>query len=460
MASPLDGLTKLLGSDVVKQILIWQVMGQIFAPILAPVVAELEKGVWSAAVEGSNGAVSIPLSPADLVDIAIKSHLKPETAAGLAAQSGVSPEQFKLLLESAGEPLGPQELLAAFRRAIIPEDADPTLPSLRQGIRESRINNKWITVLEALQWQPLTVGDAVDAWVESQISPEEAKTRLRVQGIKEEEATILFNTRGRPPSPSELLEMANRGLIPVEGTGPDVLSVQQGIFEGATKNKWWQALAQLRLYHPPPRTIVALLRAGAIPDELGLTLLKQAGLTDELATAYIKEAHQSKTATTRELTATNIATLYAAKAMTEAEAIAALEKIGYTPTDAALELELASAKVAQSQLTSATNRVRALYIGHHIEKADAIKTLGELGLPGDQVTHLVATWELERGLNVHTLTASELATAAFYGIISDQEAVDRMTHLGYGPRDAWIMLGNRKHAKPGIPEPTSNVPPA
>lgn len=439
---------------MLEQFFLWGVAMQVANAILEPVLTPIAQEIWKLHPDRV-------LSPQELADMVVRGVLEQARAADEAAQSGMAGNNFERLVRNTGEPIPLQLALEAWRRGIIPETAGELtgigpgdevthteLPSLEAAIKQSRLKNEYIPVVKGLQWVPLSAAEAIAAWLRGQIPEEEALKRARIAGTAEAEARILYNAAGRPPSPTELVELMRRGYIPKDGVGPNVKSFQQGIYEGDTKDKWWPEFAALAEYLPPPRTIVAMLRAGAISDELAQQLLTKQGLSPELAKSYLAEAHKTKTSTQREATRAQIVSAYVAKVIDRATAKAYLLKLGDTEANAELELATADLRHEQSQLDNAISRARTLFINHKATPEETVKALEFFGLAQATAEHYLAIWTLERRNNVKTLTTAEVAWAYAEGILEEPAALAEIEGQGYSPRDAWVLLWHHSKKKP------------
>ena len=434
--NPLSGL---LGSETIKSILIWQVLGQIFQPILAPVAAQLQQDIFGKFPD-------LALSPSDAVDAALKGHMDQAAAQAEAALSGIDADRFQVLLESAGEPPGLQQLLELWRRGVIAQTGiGPQATSVEQGIRESRIHPKWTDALYRLKTSLPSPTDALDALLEGQIDQETATSLYEAWGGDPRYFQLMFDTRGSAPTPLEAAEMARRGIIPWNGSGPEVTSYEQAFLEGPWRNKWEQPYRALADYIPPPRTVTALLREGAITDAQGETYLKAAGLAPELAQAYIDAAHKPKAQAAKDLTQGQILQLYAEGGISAAEATADLGKLDVPAAVAADLLKLEDLKAARRQQQAAVTRVRSLYEAHKITEQEALSALHDLGLSDQQAGQQLTTWTLERDLKVERVSAATIVGANHYGLLSGPAASGYLQQLGYSAWEAWLLLAERNH---------------
>lgn len=433
------------GANVAEQLLVWQVFAQLVSALGGPLFDELAQQLRS-------DAPITALSVADAVDSVIKSHLSFDQGAQEASYSGINRSRFQTLVDGAGEPPGVETLLSWWRRGIIDaagRGADST--SVEQGVLESRVKNKWLPGLMQSAFLPIGVADAVDAVVEGQISHDQGANFARQNGIDGDMFQILVNTRGNPPSPSELNELHRRGLIPLTGTGPDATSVQQGIFEGATKDKWWSLLAALADYVPPPRTVTAMVREGALTDDEALVLFQKAGLSQQLAGQYLAAAHLQKTTAQRELSAQEIANLYRDGFIDAGTATAMLKLLRFSDQDAAFLLDLAAFQQQQQQIRTAVSRIQTLYVNHKIDAATAGTTLDQLGIPATSRDQMLTTWNLERAANVKLLTAAEIVDGVKAQIFDDVTGVQLLEDLGYLHQEAvWRLEIGLKQMVPGL----------
>ncbi len=420
-----------------RQLLIWQVGAQVIGAIMAPGLAELTQLI-------NQAAQTTPLSPEVAADLVVRGFLAQGAGSDVAKRSGVSPDDFALLVKGSGAAPDTTALVEAYRRKLIPEDSgDPDTPSLVTGIREGHLNNKWIPMIEGLGEIPISISDAVDAVVEGQISMADGQAIAYVNGLKPSDFTILYNTRGNPPTPTQLTEMVHRGVIPQTGTGPDVLSFQQGISEGATKNKWIPAFEKIMEVLPPARTVTALQRNGSITSAQALAWYKQLGLSEEVAAAYVKDASHTKTTAARTLVKGDILKLYADKLITRDQAASMLGDLGYEAHDAAFELEIEDFHNESAQLNGAVTKIKGLYVARKISQTAAVTALDTLGVGTDQRDQLLKTWKIERDASLRILSEGQVVSAFGYGVLTEAEAMAELQAMGYTPLDAWVLLSNK-----------------
>ena len=432
MAINLGGL---FGSDsAFAQILTYGVMQQVIEAALGPAL--------SVTTQDINAANPVePITPPDLAALVARGFLGDADAVATAAKSGVSPDDFELLVKAAGDSLDVTTLMEAYRRRLIPASGGgPDGLSLESGIREGRLANKWIPILQQLGESPIGVADAVDAVVENQIDYAAGEQFAYENGLAKDAFKILVDTRGNPPGPAELAAMVHRGVIPVAGTGPDVLSFEQGVSEGATKDKWIKAYEQMMTVVPPESVIQAWLREGVIDTAEAVARFKQLGYDEKAAANYAAEATSTKTSAYKQVAESDVISLYQGRAITAEDASAMLAALGYDDREAAIILQVADFHITVQIRTAAITKVRSYYVARKITEQQAITSLDALKVPAAQRTQLISAWQTERTTNVKLLTEAQIVDAWNYAILDDDEAIRELEAIGYTPFDAWVLL--------------------
>lgn len=443
------GWADLLGGSgsIAETLLVWGILNQLLGDLLGPVQELVRQAVNSENPE-------VALSPADAADATVRGVLDAAAAASEAAKGGVNADRFKTMTRLAGEPIGLEQGLEAARRGFMPfGDEGIDTPSLERLVLQSRYYDMWLPVIEKLAEVPLTVGEAVDAALRGQAPYADMVNEAFASGVNAERFQILFDSAGRPPSLTELLELSRRNLIPKSGTGPDALTFQQGIFEGDEKNKWWQLLYDLAEYIPPPRTVTALLRTGSLTDTEAATYFGYAGMSPALQAAYVHSAKGEKLAGSKQLAESVVLNLYDAGGLTATEATTHLEAAGYAADDIGLLLELADLQRELRAVNSGVTRVGTLYVGHKITRTGAAGALDALGLTVTHRDQLLKEWDATAAANVRPLTEAQILSAWEYDILSESEALAELHNIGFTPFDAWVAISVKNKAPLGAAPP-------
>jgi hypothetical protein len=457
MASIGQILGSAAGNDSVEQIFTWGVLYGMIGAVFEPVTSEVTQEIWASAV--SDGLNNV-LPPDLLAVMTVRGWVDQDTAAGQAARSGVNAGDFGKMVNNARNPIAPEEAAVALRRKIIPQSGAPGVPSFDTAIQEGNLGNQWGPVIQQLATAIPTPSDVLRGVLQGQV-PDGTDPRALYQQVGGELTDpttnfdwyqFLFDTEGSAPSPLEAIEMARRGIIPWDGTGPGVTSFAQAFLEGPWRNKWEPAFQGLANYVPPPRTVTALLKQGAITTAQAQQYFQFSGLSPELATIYTNAATTAKTAAVKHLSESNILTLLNDKLITTAEAVTFLEELGYPADEANILATTGQAAATIADLKSSVNRVGSYYIAHKIDRANALTMLGTLGLDPTAAAAQVDGWDVDRSANVAILSAAQIESAWEYQILTQDEAQAELEIRGYTPLDAWTLLSIKaKQALPGKP---------
>lgn len=402
-------------------------LGGALTAVLEPYFSDMAQSAWQ------NNPVR-PLSPGELALAVLRGEVDQGEAGLEAAKSGISEPNFDTLIRNTGNPPGPADLLQLWRRGVIDDQR------LEQGVRQSRIRNEWLPEIRALGIIPMSPEEALEAFLEGQVDEATARRLYEMTGGDPEQFTIRYNTRGQAPTPAQSIELLNRGIIPERGTGPDATSYEQSFLEGPWRNKWLESFLALREYLPPPRTVVTLVRNGAITKEVATDLLQKQGLRPELAAAYVASATTEKLATDRELTKSDILGLYRIRAINQGEAVDMLGGLGFDQQEATYLVLIEDFRRAARFQESAITRIRNRFINWRISRDEASITLDQLNVPSGQRATLLTEWEAEREATVVRLTAAQVRQAVRRELLTPDEGFARLLEMGYDQRDAEIYL--------------------
>lgn len=433
----------IIGDQTLSRIILWQIVGELLQGALEPYGRALEQLV-------NTGSPNQQLSPADLASLVVRTFEDEASAAPEAAMSGIDAARFHHLVQLAGLAIAPEQAAVALRRKIIPEDAgNADGVGFLQAIAQGNLANKWAPVIQALATEIPSPTLALVALLKGQTDDATARALYQQFGGDPEFFDLAFHTEGDGPSPVEAGTLANRGIIPWDGEGPEVTSFHQAFLESQYRPKWEASFKALAQYRIPPRSVTAMVRAGALTDDQATARYMDYGVTAEDAAALLHEAHKGKTEAAHTLARTTIEKLYEDKILTQQEATDALVAEGWSEHDAGYLLAVVDFARQQQAITSAIGRIKALYIGYKITADTVTRSLTTLGMPDAQQSDLVAIWNLERAANARELTPAQIENAAFYKVITVEEASDLLVRLGYTPHDAWIAISVRFHGPTG-----------
>jgi hypothetical protein len=450
-------------NDSARQLFIWGVLYGLLSSVFQPITTEISQEVWEAAIAGG---LHQALSPEELATMVVRGWIDQGTGQAEAAKSGINTGDFANLVNNRRNPIAPEEAATALRRQIIPETAAPGAVSFLNAIQEGNLGDQWAPVIQQLATQIPSPADVLRGVLQGQVpagvDPVALYTQVGGQATDPNTNfdwyTFMFNTEGSAPTPTEAGVMARRGVIPWgDGSdgpvieGPGAISFHQAFLEGPWRNKWEPAFKGITNYLPPPRTVTAMLKQGALTVAQATTLLTEQGLTPDLVAAYVNAATATKVAPTKLLSQANVLTLLNDKLIDVPTAVAELEKLGYPADEATILATTSQAAATISSLKANVSRVEALYLAHKVDQANALTMLTSLGLAGPDAAAKVADWNILKAGNIRVLTTAQIENAWEYQIYTQDEAQTQLEHLGYVPYDAWTLLSIK--AKQPLPNP-------
>jgi hypothetical protein len=421
-------LKKLLGPDsVARQFFVWNVLGQVVSSAANPFFIQLTNTVNSA-------FPVVPLSPPELATMVARGRLGMEQGISDAKKSGVSEGDFRLLVINAQNIPALGDALRLMREGKIPRE------TVLKIIEQSGYRDEWAPTILKLAVQPPTPEMMLQALLQGQVDEATAKTLYERLGGDPDYFTILYNTQGAAPTPVQSADMAMRGIIPWEGTGPNAVSYHQAFLEGPWRNKWLDAFRKAAEYLPPPDTIVEMIRTGAMSNAQATGYLRQQGVPENMVHFYLAKAVTHKVAKVKDLTESTISTLYQDQAITDPQATDMLKALDYGDEEAKFILLTWRLSRELKARNAAISTVHSQFIAFKIDAGPASLLLDQFRVPATQRDSLIAIWTQERKAKVATLTAAQIRTAVNREVIPEADGVARLTKLGYSQQDAVIFL--------------------
>lgn len=367
------------------------------------------------------------LSPADLALANLRGIIDDTELTAYSAQLGVTDSDMQTLIGNTGEPPGIMEMLFLLRRGLISQD------DMVRAIKQSRIRNEWVPAVLDLRFAPMTTADAARAVVEGYMTVDEGAVIAEQNGLDKDHWPIIVESWGRPPSHEQMMTLYHRGQATLD-------QVKQAFKESDIKDKYIGQLIDLGRTLIPERLIVQALGKSVITHDAAHTALTERGYNDDDAEVLLKLGTAERAATNHALTKTDVLAMYADALLTRKQAEDHLHTLGFTPVDSDALLNLQDAKVVATNRRTVQRGVEAALKAKHITEADAVKQLMSVGIDHTQALALVQEWESQRGNPTKTLTEAQTVSAAADGIITPQDAYDRLRGLGYSQVDAIILL--------------------
>jgi hypothetical protein len=447
------GFSDLFGKGSIgEQLLVFQVLGQVISALG-------DQGFQELGYLANAATANTVLGPSDYASAVARGLIDQGHGADEARKNGIGTDAFNQLIDMAKSSPDLGLVLGALQRGIIGAGgSDPDNLGLRDALSDAGVRPQWWPIIEQMAVQIPTVAEVMNAWLEGQIEEGEAHTRYLAAGGDPTWFQTSYNANGQAPTPTQSLELLNRGIIPESGTGPDSISYQQAFLEGPWRNKWLGPFQALRTYLPPPRTVTAMFHDGQLTHDQAAKYLAMQGLDTDLIAAYLTASHSSATVTDKHLAKGDIVTLYTDHLLSKDAATTALVALKYSPADAALLLQVSDLRAAAKALTAGTAQVKELLIHGHIGQAAALASLEKLAIPGVQAQAMIDTWTTTKSPVLKTLTAAQIERAAVLGLISNEQAYEALQSDGYSAVDAWLALSiAHKVAITDVPRPAGSV---
>jgi hypothetical protein len=409
-----------------QSILLGIALGSVISPVLqtatAPFIQVLANETWPT-------LPVLPLSPDLLAAAVIKNVLTESQGAGLAQVSGVDAGHFHTMVMTAGQSFGIAEALLLLRRGQIDEG------EFARVVHYSNTRDDFIPDILKLKFAPPPPGEVIAGALKAHLSDAEATTKLAEAGIDPSNFGWMKATAGRPYGIEQALQLLNRRVI-------DENRVRQVVAQSDVNPAFTDDILHLRVYLPPPRSIVPMLRSGAIDDARALELLEQHGLSAQDAQAFITEAHHSKAGTGKELTASQVVRMYGDRFIDRNQATTRLAAATFPPDQINLLLDFAD-HAREEKLTNALiAKVGSLYVAHKLDRSAATVTLDQGSVPAAVQADLFHVWDLERAANVHHLTPAQVIGAYRRQEIGAHETKIRLLTLGVQPGDLAIIVAD------------------
>jgi hypothetical protein len=394
----------------------------VFAAI-APLVQDVTNKAWPAL------GASVPLSPAAAATAVLKGVLTESQGAQWAEQSGTGAAAFHNLVQIAGNAIGIEEALLLWRRGQITE------AELDRIIHYSNIRSDFGPDVKKLRYAAPSIGNVLAGAVQNQLPIPDAQTKFQEAGLAPDNFDWMYRTHGRPISPLEAARLVHRGKM----TRADF---DQVVRESDVKDKYIDDLFEVSVYVPPVRSVMAMLRAGAISDAQATALFLENGVRQSDIAGYLAEAHHQKSSVVRELTQAQVLRLYGAKFMDRATALTKLEALNYDATTAATLLDFADETRHERYVNAVVTRVHARYVAYKLNDHDVNVALAADGVPPDAVADLLALWKIERGANLHVLSIAQIVGAYVRVYIDAAECKRRLLAAGVQPADIGIVVAD------------------
>jgi hypothetical protein len=287
----------------------------------------------------------IPMTTADAIEAVVKGHLSPDEGATVAHQNGLLPAHWPVLLAAAGNPPGVQEMLSWHNRGLMSRD------QLVQGIRESRLNNKYTDlVIGASEALPpmVTIRQLVE---HGQITTDQGMRLLEKHGYAPDIATAIIGSalhvktqKTRDLTADQIVQLYEIRQVSRDDAHTMLTALGYDSIE-ADDRLDLADLARVRRYVD---TVISKLHAGytkyLVSENEVTAAMDRIGVTPDARTALLTLWDEERQTVTRTLTEAQTIAALKSGLLDEPGTLDRLRGMGYGQTDAQILIDMAVKK--------------------------------------------------------------------------------------------------------------------
>jgi len=339
---------------------------------------------WDAGLEGLHDVL---LSSEELAAAQQQGFVDESRANAEGALQGVTEERQQIRFEMSGLPPGIVEGLQMLRRGIIDE------ATFAQIVREGHTKTKYTDDLLQLREVVLNANDYVANAIRGWSGRDAMVAGGALTGHTPEQMDLLFQNHGRPLSWHQVFIGLRRGGIydgPIGDIDPAFL---KGLRESDIRPEWYNLAWAQRYTYPAAFVLRTLVQSGDLTAAEGEQILLYEGWEPGLAKTVSAKWAQGTSAAAKEATAADILARYDGEKITQAEALAELEALGYPAEQAQRKLDVLDARRVVAAKGSAIGDLHTVYKKGGMSNAAVETALASLGVAEWARPLIVAAWE-------------------------------------------------------------------
>jgi hypothetical protein len=351
-----------------------------------------------------------------------------------ALANGYDHDHLGVLVGLQGLPMGTHEAAEAYFKGII------THGDYVRAFNESNSRNEWAgAVLENTRQIP-TARDFFENALRGHHSLEWAQDQAKRHGMQPDDALVFWQNQGRAMNPHQITQAlaygANYNPRPGDLPDPYVAAVKLG----PLRPEYEELAEALKYTLPSALYFRTLQQSGVLTQTEAETWYLRLGWPPELADKVSKAFAKQKATGAKEATAADILKLWDGGRLTDAQALAELEGLGYPADEAQRKLDTIPAGRAASAKNTAITDLHALFKKSAIDGPTALTALAELGVPDWAANQIVVAWGIALEAAGARLTLENLKADYQAGRITRADAIAGLESLGLTSQAANLFL--------------------
>lgn len=401
--------------------------------------AEFDTGLQRLAIETQwwpalESLKDVLLSPAELANARQQGFITQQQAEDEAALQGITQARADIQYELAGLPPGIETALELLRRGIIDD------PTFTQIVREGHTKTKYTSDLLALKDRVLGATTWATLYLKGHVTQQQMYDGGALVGESPQNMDLLYLSMGRPAAPGQLWTAAARGIDGPLNRPMDFAQFQTAIAESDIRPEYGPMLWAIRYLYPSLFQLTRLVEGGTIDVATGTDWATKARYAPEVVAALAQAWQKGSGTSKRGLTKADLATEYEAGLITPTQYQTDLEQIGYSTADAQALVGVSDARRVRTARQQLVSRAHLNYIGWKMPRTAAQAGLQAANLTQQEQTELLALWDAERNINVHSLSEAQVVKAYGDSLMDQSTAAARLAALGLTQSDIAIRL--------------------
>lgn len=254
--------------------------------------------------------------------------------------------------------------------------------------------------------------------------PTEAAMWAKKQGMTDKFFRASWRAHWRLPGLVQVREMYHRGIVSEDELRIYLKAADLPIFWRGAIVKWMdRVVTRVDARRMFAMGIWSPVRVYDHHRELGYNDKDATDLTDWVIANYME--------TDRELTKTDILSMYQDGILNSHETTLYLTTLDYRPEAIALLMAHRDLKRDEAYERQVISNVRALFVGGLYDRTDVFAQLGKLATPDTVIKQSLAVWDLEKERKVAVPTTVQLKDMVLKEVITIQEFIAEMRNKKY-----------------------------